>query len=128
MILLDLFYDLLHLDIPAVCDSYDAALKSLYQLWNLTTVEEGFTYVASEGAAKLPRLSSTRFVFSSISVYLFITSSLTIAFSYFLLLFAYRPNLLDSQMALMLLTFIDAGLIEVKFSFGVIFIYSDHRL
>jgi len=29
-------------------------------VWNLTTVEEGYTYVASEGAAKLPRISSTR--------------------------------------------------------------------
>lgn len=29
-------------------------------VWNLTTVEEGYTYVASEGNAKLPRLSSTR--------------------------------------------------------------------
>jgi hypothetical protein len=32
-----------------------------------------------------------------------------------LLLFIYRPNLLDSHMALMLLTFIDAGFIEVIF-------------
>ncbi|CAF4205007.1 unnamed protein product [Rotaria sp. Silwood2] len=82
MIILDLFYELLNLDIPAVCDSYDAALKSMYPIWNLTTVEEGYTYVAWEGAAKLPRLSST------------------------------RPDLLDSHMALMLLTLIDAGLIE----------------
>ncbi|CAF4991981.1 unnamed protein product, partial [Rotaria socialis] len=51
-------------------------------IWNLTTVEEGYTFVAYEGAAKLPRLSST------------------------------RPNLLDSHMALMLLTLIDAGFIE----------------
>ena len=29
-------------------------------VWNLTTVEEGYTFVASEGAAKLARLSSTR--------------------------------------------------------------------
>lgn len=29
MIILDLFYDLLNLDIPAVCDSYEAALKSM---------------------------------------------------------------------------------------------------
>jgi len=29
--------------------------------YNLTTAEEKFTYVASEGAAKLSRLSSTRF-------------------------------------------------------------------
>jgi rapamycin-insensitive companion of mTOR len=82
MIILDLFYDLLNLDVPTVCDSYEATLKSMYQIWNLTTVEEGYTYVASEGAAKLPRLSLT------------------------------RPNLLDSHMALMLLTFIDTGLIE----------------
>ncbi|UJR34086.1 hypothetical protein I4U23_021496 [Adineta vaga] len=80
--ILDLFYDLLNLEIPVVCDSYEAALKSMYQIWNLTTVEEGYAYVASEGAAKLARLSST------------------------------RPNLLDSHMALMLLTFIDAGFIE----------------
>ncbi len=33
---------------------------SIDPVWNLTTVEEGYTYVASEGAAKLPRLSSTR--------------------------------------------------------------------
>jgi hypothetical protein len=52
-------------------------------LWNLTAVEHGFAYVASEGADKLPRLSST------------------------------RPDLLDSHMALMLLIFIDAGFIEV---------------
>ncbi|CAF3250618.1 unnamed protein product [Rotaria socialis] len=82
MIILDLFYDLLNLDIPPVCDSYEAALKSIYPIWNLTTVEEGYTFVAYEGAAKLPRLSST------------------------------RPNLLDSHMALMLLTLIDAGFIE----------------
>jgi len=82
MIILDLFYDLLHLDIPFVCDNYEAAMKSTYPIFNLTTVEEGFTYVASEGAAKLPRLSAT------------------------------RPNLLDSHLALMLLTFIDAGFIE----------------
>lgn len=78
MVILDLFYELLHLDVPDVCDSYDAALKSLCnysiqcrtkifhsifldQIWNLTTVEEGYTYVASEGAAKLPRLSATRY-------------------------------------------------------------------
>jgi hypothetical protein len=30
-----------------------------------------------------------------------------------MLLFLYRPNLLDSHMALMLLTFIDAGFLEV---------------
>ncbi|CAF1098851.1 unnamed protein product [Adineta steineri] len=82
IIILDLFYDLLNLDIPAVCDSYEAALKSIYQTWNLTTSEEGYSYVAGEGAAKLSRLSAT------------------------------RPNLLDSHMALMLLTFIDAGFIE----------------
>ncbi|CAF5020192.1 unnamed protein product, partial [Rotaria socialis] len=29
MIILDLFYDLLNLDIPPVCDSYEAALKSI---------------------------------------------------------------------------------------------------
>ncbi len=29
MVILDLFYDLLHLDVPAVCDSYEAALKSM---------------------------------------------------------------------------------------------------
>jgi hypothetical protein len=29
MVILDLFYDLLNLDIPAVCDSYDAALNSI---------------------------------------------------------------------------------------------------
>jgi hypothetical protein len=94
MTILNLFYDLLNLDIPAVCDSYDAALKSLCkyifyfenghcfivafefqvfdlsiyyiyidQIWDLTTVEEGYTYVASEGAAKLSRLSSTRYIF-----------------------------------------------------------------
>jgi hypothetical protein len=33
------------------------------QIWDLTTVEEGYTYVASEGAAKLSRLSSTRYIF-----------------------------------------------------------------
>ncbi|CAF1398301.1 unnamed protein product, partial [Adineta ricciae] len=82
IIILDLFYDLLNLDVPTMCDNYEAALRSMYQIWNLTTVEEGYTYVASEGAAKLTRLSST------------------------------RPNLLDSHMALMLLTFIDAGFIE----------------
>ncbi|CAF3712397.1 unnamed protein product [Adineta steineri] len=82
MSILDLLYDLLNLDTPAPCDSYEAALKSTYPIWNLTTVEEGYTYVASEGAAKLPRISST------------------------------RPNLLDSHMALMLLTFIDAGFLE----------------
>jgi hypothetical protein len=41
----------------------DVARLHLDPTWNLTTVEEGFTYVASEGAAKLPRLSSTRFSF-----------------------------------------------------------------
>ncbi|CAF0773989.1 unnamed protein product [Rotaria sordida] len=82
MLILDLFYDLLNLDVPAVCDSYEAALKSMYPIWNLTPVEEGYTYVAWEGADKLPRLSST------------------------------RPNLLDSHMALMLLSLIDSGLIE----------------
>ncbi|CAF1397648.1 unnamed protein product [Adineta ricciae] len=82
MALLDLLYDLLNLDTPAPCDSYVAALQSIYPVWNLTTVEEGYTYVASEGAAKIPRISST------------------------------RPNLLDSHMALMLLTFIDAGFLE----------------
>ncbi|CAF4449870.1 unnamed protein product, partial [Rotaria magnacalcarata] len=29
MIILDLFYDLLNLDIPPVCDNYEAALKSI---------------------------------------------------------------------------------------------------
>lgn len=29
-------------------------------IWNLTTAEEGYTYVAYEGDYKLPRLSSTR--------------------------------------------------------------------
>lgn len=76
MTILDLFYDLLHLEIPAVCDSYDAAMKSMCKyryhidsfyriasldpIWNLTTIEEGYTFVASEGVAKLPRLSYTR--------------------------------------------------------------------
>ncbi|CAF0785114.1 unnamed protein product, partial [Didymodactylos carnosus] len=82
MCIIDLFYDLLNLDIPSVCDNYESALSSMYQVYNLTNAEEGFTYVAMEGACKLPRLSST------------------------------RPNLLDSHMALMLLTFIDAGFIE----------------
>ncbi|UJR13273.1 hypothetical protein I4U23_000293 [Adineta vaga] len=59
MTILDLLYDLLNLDTPAPCDSYEAALQSIYPIWNLTTVEEGYTYVASEGAAKLPRISST---------------------------------------------------------------------
>lgn len=79
MIILDLFYDLLHLDIPSVCDSYEETMKSLCNrlffsqesfmlshkfssvpVWNLTTVEEGYTYVATEGANKLSRLSYTR--------------------------------------------------------------------
>ncbi|CAF3513585.1 unnamed protein product [Rotaria sp. Silwood1] len=97
MLILDLFYELLNLDVPAVCDSYEAALRSMYPTWNLTTVEEGYTYVAYEGAAKLPRLSSTRYIKRILSV---------------LLSFIYRPDLLDSHMALMLLTLIDAGLIE----------------
>jgi hypothetical protein len=29
MTILDLFYELLNLDIPSVCDSYEAALKSM---------------------------------------------------------------------------------------------------
>lgn len=29
MAILDLFYDLMHLDLPSVCDSYEAALKSM---------------------------------------------------------------------------------------------------
>ncbi len=76
MVILDLFYDLLNIDTPAICDNYEAALKSsckffvliiiwIYYFsvdptWNLTTPDEDYTYVASEGAAKLPRLSSTR--------------------------------------------------------------------
>ncbi|CAF1119278.1 unnamed protein product, partial [Didymodactylos carnosus] len=82
MCIIDLFHDLLNLDIPPICDNYESALKSTYPVYNLTNAEEGFTYVAMEGSCKLPRLSST------------------------------RPNLLDSHMALMLLTFIDAGFIE----------------
>ena len=83
MAILDFFHDLLHLDIPPVCDSYEAALRSISKYlpqrarsffsrcvhllcldptWNLSTVEEGYTYVASEGEAKLSRLSSTRSV------------------------------------------------------------------
>lgn len=77
MSILDLLYELLNLTTPIVSDSYETALKStckcvlftpsletsarcLDPLWNLTTVEEGYTFVASEGAAKLPRISSTR--------------------------------------------------------------------
>jgi hypothetical protein len=29
MTILDLFYELLNLDVPSVCDSYEAALKSM---------------------------------------------------------------------------------------------------
>jgi hypothetical protein len=69
-------------------------------VWPLTSVEEGFTYVASEGADKLAHLSSTRSV-----NFVMKTSSIRSHRS--------RPNMLDSHMALMLLTFIEAGFIEV---------------
>ena len=68
--------------------------------WTLGSVEEGFTYVASEGAAKLAHLSSTR------SVNLLVIMSFTRSCPS-------RANMLDSHMALMLLTFIEAGFIEV---------------
>ena len=76
MIIIDLFYDLLNLDIPNVYDSFEATLKStckihfndffiiysqsLDSLWDLKIDDEEYTYVAGEGAAKLPRLSPTR--------------------------------------------------------------------
>ncbi|CAF1088913.1 unnamed protein product [Rotaria sordida] len=60
MAILDFFYDLLNLDIPPISDNYQILLQSSHPVWNLTTMEGGYTYVASEGAEKLPRLSSTR--------------------------------------------------------------------
>ncbi len=35
MVILDLFYDLLNLDVPTVCDSYEAALKSMCKYRNI---------------------------------------------------------------------------------------------
>ncbi len=35
MIILDLFYDLLNLDVPTVCDSYEATLKSMCKYRNI---------------------------------------------------------------------------------------------
>lgn len=75
MVILDLFYDLFNIDIPTVYDSFQSALKStgksieiihfefivLDPVWNLTSVDEEYSYVASEGIAKVARLSSTRF-------------------------------------------------------------------
>ncbi|CAF4402712.1 unnamed protein product, partial [Adineta steineri] len=48
MSILDLLYDLLNLDTPAPCDSYEAALKSTYPIWNLTTVEVLFTLASQK--------------------------------------------------------------------------------
>ncbi len=42
MTILDLFYELLHLDIPAVCDSYDAALTSMCKYTILLILSDEF--------------------------------------------------------------------------------------
>ena len=155
MIILDLFYDLLHLDVPAVCDSYEAALKStctypytsvwtrkdssFYAVGHFPEVKHEYSffhrsYMESNNVWRRLHVCGqwgsceiTASIIDKVSwmchlsIFFHESSAVngnrdihfTDLVSSLLVFFIPRPNFLDSHTALMLLTFIDAGFIEV---------------